>query len=102
MRVEMTFDDAAIAAHGYTHDSIIGTVKAAFAKHSLPCVSDSNVLVFADAGEEEDYANMWNLIIALLRRDWFVDCAASCVFIDDDDSEEDVLCQAWKARRMLA
>ena len=35
-------------------------------------------------------------ILSLLRADWFLDCAASCVW-QDENGEEDVLAQAGKA-----
>jgi hypothetical protein len=40
---------------------------------------------------------MWDIILSLLRSDWFVACAAACVW-QDEDGEEDVLAQAGKAR----
>ena len=35
--------------------------------------------------------------MALLRSDWFMDCAASCVW-QDENGEEDILAQAGKVR----
>ncbi|MBD5093558.1 MAG: hypothetical protein HDT26_04600 [Subdoligranulum sp.] len=40
---------------------------------------------------------MWDIILALLRADWFLKCAASCVW-QDEDGEEDVLSQVRKTR----
>ncbi len=40
---------------------------------------------------------MWDIILALLRADWFLDCTVSCVW-QDEDGEEDVLVQAEKVR----
>jgi hypothetical protein len=40
---------------------------------------------------------MWDIILSLLRADWFMDCAASCVW-QDEDGEEDILAQAGKVR----
>ncbi len=54
-------------------------------------------LVFEDKGHGDDFATMWDIIMALLRAEWFLDCASSCVWQDEDD-EEDVLAQAGKMR----
>ena len=102
MKVEMTFDDAAIEALGHQRADVARTLQSAFGRRGLRCTSDGEVLTFADAGHEGDYAQMWMLLILLLQPDWFVQCAASCVFFDDDDSEEDVLAQATEIRKMLA
>ena len=40
---------------------------------------------------------MWDIILSLLRSEWFMACAASCVW-QDEDGEEDVLAQAGKVR----
>ena len=66
-----------------------------FAVHDLPCVSDGEVLVFQDKGHGDDFATMWDVILSLLRADWFLDCTASCVW-QDENGEEDVLAQAGK------
>ncbi len=102
MKVEMTFDDAAIEALGHQRADVARTLQSAFGRRGLRCTSDGEVLTFADAGHEGDYAQMWQVIFALLRSDWFIACAKSCTFFDDDDSEEDVLSQAWKVRRRMA
>ena len=102
MKVEMTFDDAAIEALGHQRADVARTLQSAFGRRGLRCTSDGEGLTFADAGHEGDYAQMWMLLIHLLQTDWFVQCAASCVFFDDDDSEEDVLAQATEIRKMLA
>ena len=41
---------------------------------------------------------MWDIILSLLRSDWFMDCAASCVWLDED-SEEDILAQAVRSQQ---
>lgn len=38
---------------------------------------------------------MWDIILSLLRADWFLDCADSCVW-QDEDGEEDILFQFGK------
>lgn len=98
MRVEMTFNDEAIAATGYTKRDVYYTVKKAFTEHGLRCISDGETLAFADNGHQDDYAHMWNEMFRLVRSGWFLRCATSLIFIEDDEVE-DVLSQAWKLER---
>lgn len=102
MKVAMTFDESKVNATGYQMADIYETIKSEFTKRGLRCTSEDRVLSFEDTGHEDDYAYMWNVIMSLLKSDWFVACASSCVFYDDDDTEEDVLCQAAEIRQMLA
>lgn len=81
MRVEMTFNNAAIADHGYRRGDIYYTIKKAFTGKGLVCISEDELLAFEDTGHENDYAYMWKIIISLLKSDWFVACAASCTFL---------------------
>ena len=98
MRVEMTFNDEAISVNGYKKQDIYQTLKKAFIQRGLRCSSDNEILSFEDSGNENDYANMWNVIISLLKSEWFVGCATSCTFFDND-GEEDILSQAWKVQK---
>ncbi|NCC08486.1 MAG: hypothetical protein EOM30_10745 [Clostridia bacterium] len=102
MKVEMTFKDSSIISSGYKKADVYQTIKSSFTKRGLLCYSDNDVLAFEDTGNENDYAYMWNVIMSLLKSDWFINCAASCTFFDDDDSEEDVLSQAWKVQKLRA
>lgn len=54
----------------------------------------AEVLIFQNKGD--DFAAMWDVILSLLRADWFRECAAFCVWLDEN-GEEDVLAQAGKA-----
>ena len=99
MQVRITFDEAAVKRRGLTLESVHQTVKSLFAAHDLPCVSDDGgTLAFGDKGHGDDFACMWDIILSLLRSEWFMDCASSCVW-EDEDGEEDVLAQAGKLRR---
>ena len=95
MNVKITFDKAAVERRGLVLENVRQTVKSLFAVHDLPCVSDSEVLAFQDKGHGDDFASMWDVILSLLRADWFRECAASCVW-QDEDGEEDVLAQAGR------
>ena len=96
MQVKFSFDKAAVERRGHTLETVHRTVKSLFAVHGLPCVSEGDPLSFRDKGHGDDFASMWDVILSLLRADWFLDCAASCVW-QDENGEEDVLAQAGKA-----
>ena len=100
MNVKISFDTAAVAKRGYTLRDVHQTIKSLFAVHDLLCISDGDVLVFKDKGHGDDFAIMWDIILSLLRADWFMGCAASCVW-QDEDSEEDVLAQAGKIQNPI-
>ena len=95
MNVKISFNKAALGRRGLTPENVRQTVKCLFAVHGLPCVSDGEVLIFQDKGHGDDFATMWDVILSLLRADWFRECAASCVWLDEN-GEEDVLAQAGK------
>ncbi len=97
MEVKFTFDKAAIERRGHTLEDVRRTIKSLFAVHDLACTDDDDNLAFEDKGHGDDFATMRDIIMALLRADWFLDCAASCVWLDED-GEEDVLAQAGKVR----
>jgi len=88
MRVQFSFDKVAVERRGYTLEDVHRTVKNLFA--DLPCISDFGALVFEDKGHGDDLAIMRDIILSLLRADWFMDCAASCVW-QDEDGEEDLI-----------
>ena len=100
MNVRISFDNAAVERRGHTLEDVHQTIKSLFAVHGLPCVSDGDALVFKDKGHGDDFAIMWDIILSLLRADWFMDCAASCVW-QDEAGEEDILAQAGKVRNTL-
>ncbi len=89
MEVKFSF----LEQRGYTLEDVRQTIKNLFAAHELPCVSEGNVLAFKGKGHGDDFTVMWDIILALLRADWFLDCTAFCVW-QDEDGEEDVLAQA--------
>ena len=77
MNVKLSFDSAAAERLGCTVEQMRQTVKDLFSAHDLPCVSEGDVLVFADKGHGDDFACMWEIILALLRSRWFLDCAST-------------------------
>lgn len=97
MTVKISFDKAAVEQRGYGLENAYQSMKNPFAVHNFPCISEDSVLVFKDEGHGDDFAVMWDTILSLLRSDWFMDCAASCVW-QDENGEEDVLAQAGKVR----
>ena len=97
MNVKISLDNAAVVLRGHTLEDVHQTIKSLFTVHNLPCVSDGGVLVFRDKDHGDDFAVMWDIILSLLRADWFMDCAASCVW-QDESGEEDILAQAGKVQ----
>ncbi len=97
MTVKISFNKAAVERRDCRLEDAHQTVKNLFAVHDLPCVSEGSVLAFKDKGHGDDFAVMWDIILTLLRADWFLECAASCIWQDEDD-EEDVLSQIRKTR----
>ena len=97
MNVKISFDNTAMERRGHTLEAVHLTIKSLFAAHDFPCVSDEDILIFKDKGHDDDFAVMWDIILSLLRADWFMDCAASCVW-QDETGEEDILAQAGKVR----
>ena len=100
MNVKISFDKAAVARRGYTLRDVYQAIKSLFAAHNLPCIPDGDVLVFKDKGHGDDFAAMWGIILSLLRAGWFMDCAASCVW-QEDNGAEDVLAQAGKVQNTM-
>ena len=97
MQVNFTFDKAAVERRGHALEDVHQTVKSLFAVHNLPGVSDGETLSFKDKGHGDDFACMWDIILSLLRSEWFMDCATSCVW-EDENGVEDVLSQVRKTR----
>ncbi len=97
MNVKISFDKATVERRGYKLEDVHRIVKNLFAVHNFPCDIEDSVLAFKDKGHGDDFAVMWDIILALLRSDWFLICAASCVW-QDEDGEEDVLSQVRKTR----
>lgn len=91
MRVDFEFDKELVAASEYTLADIYETIKREFAASNLPCVSDGEVLSFEGIGEENDWANMWVIIINLTDSEWFMKFATSCIWYNDNNEWEDVL-----------
>ena len=79
MEVKLSFAKAAVEQRSYTLEAVHQTIKSLFAVHGLPCVSDGDALVFKDKGHGNGFAVMWDIILSLLRSEWFMDCGASCV-----------------------
>ena len=97
MNVKFSFDNAAVERKGYTLEDMRQTIKSLFTAYSLPYVSDGDALAFKDKDHGDDFATMWDIILSLLRSEWFMDCAASCVW-EDENGVEDVLSQVRKTR----
>nr|WP_326186367.1 hypothetical protein [uncultured Oscillibacter sp.] len=99
MKVEIAFCSDALVQRGYSVDHAEQTVRRAFGRFGLVCTVGADGLTVHDRGDKDDFANLWRVLMALLRSDWFLDCAVKCVWHDDDGTSEDVLAQAWKLKR---
>lgn len=99
-QVRFSFDDNLIEKKGVKREDIYYTLKKNFLAKGLKCISDNEVLIFESAGNENDYGNMWAIILALVDCDWFVDCASSCVFVEDG-KEEDILSQLPEMKKIM-
>ncbi len=97
MTVKISFNKAAIERQGCRLEDVHQIVKNLFAAHNFPCDIEDCALTFKDKGHGDDFAVMWDIILALLRADWFLICAVSCVW-QDEDGEEDVLSQVRKTQ----
>lgn len=101
MQVRFSFDDKLMESKGVRREDVYYTLKKNFLQKGLQCVSDDDLLVFEDRGHENDYGNMWAIILALVDCDWFTDCASSCVFVENG-KWEDVLSQVSEIKRIMA
>ena len=101
MQVRFSFDDTLMKKNGIERQDVYYTLKKNFTEKGLKCVSENEILAFEDRGQENDYGNMWSIIIGLIKRDWFGKGASSCVFTEDDE-EEDVLSQVPRLRHIMA
>lgn len=101
MQVKFTFSADLMEKNNIDRNDVYYTLKNHFSQRGLVCISENDVLAFGDTGKEDDFGNMWAIIVGLIRCDWFDKCASSCVFIEDD-YEEDVLIQIPELRKIMA
>lgn len=99
MKIVFRFDKVASANARLKIEDVRNTIKMLFAEYGFPCVADGEDLAFKGTDHEDDYADMWHIILRLLKSEWFISSASSCIWQDEDD-EEDVLSQAWKASKL--
>ncbi len=100
LQVRFTFDDDLMKRNEIERRDVYYTLKKNFTQRGLVCISEDDVLMFQGTGHEDDYGNIWAILMALIKSDWFTKCAASCDYIEDGEVE-DVLSQVPKARKML-
>ncbi len=98
MNVEITLDQRNMEQQGYKVDIVRQTVKENFEAKGFRCVEAGERMTFAGHGGETDFSELWSILMALLRTEWFPALASSCIWHDDDGTQEDVLSQAWKVQ----
>lgn len=98
MKVDITLDQRKVEQQGHTADAVCQTLKQDFAAKGFRCMEDGEKLTFTGRGDENDFSDLWSILMALLRTEWFPTLASSCIWHDDDGTQEDVLSQAWKVR----
>ncbi|MCD8326898.1 MAG: hypothetical protein LUC90_09550 [Lachnospiraceae bacterium] len=100
LRMEFTFDEEALRRNGYGKEQLYDIVKSDYEKNGLKCISDDDVLAFADQGSRWDYGNMWAITLAFLECEWFADSLLSCLYFQNDLAE-DLLPQLPRMREIL-
>lgn len=98
MNVEITLDQRKVEQQGYIVDAVRQTVKQNFEAKGFCCVEAGETMSFEGRGGENDFSELWSILMALLRTEWFPALASSCIWHDDDGTQEDVLSQAWKVQ----
>lgn len=98
MRVEIAFRADALEQRGYSLEHAGQVVQRAFEQAGLCCTADSDGLTAHGRGAG-DFACLWRVVMALLRSNWFPDCAVKCLWYDEDGTVEDLLAQAWKVKQ---
>lgn len=94
MRVTFTFDEKLVDQDRRSVVNIYDAIKSLFENRKIACVSEGEVLAFEGGAHKDDFANMWVVIRTLIRMDWFMKYATSCIWTSSDGSQEDVLAQA--------
>ncbi|MCD8131764.1 MAG: hypothetical protein LUE16_10925 [Lachnospiraceae bacterium] len=100
LRMEFTLDEKALQSYGYDKEQVCGIVKSNYEKNGLICISDNDVLAFADQGNRWDYGNMWAVTLAFLECEWFADSLTSCLYFQNELAE-DLLPQLPRMREIL-
>ena len=98
MRVDFAFDPQKAQRQGYTVAGIFRVLEKNFAARNLPCTIQGDCLSVTDLGREGDFSSLWSVIMALLRKEWFVNTAAACTWYDAHGTAEPALPQARNVR----
>ena len=98
MRMEIIFRADALERRGHSLEYARQIVQRAYEQCGLRCTADRSGLTAHGRGAG-DFAGLWRVAMALLRSDWFPDCAAKFLWYDEDGTEEDFLAQVWKMKR---
>lgn len=100
LQVRFTFSDELMKQNDIERNAVYYTLKKNFEQRGLVCILEDDVLVVKGTGQEDDYGNIWAVLMGLIESDWFIKCANSCDYIENGEVE-DVLAQVPKARKLL-
>lgn len=97
MRVEIVFRADVPEERGASMARAVQITEQAFTQCGLRCTVEPGGLTAYGRGAE-DFSSLWRVVLALLGSPWLADCAAKCLWHDEDGTTEDLLSQAWKVR----
>lgn len=98
MKIEIVFAPQKEKQPDCTLPDVQQRVRNLFGEKGLCCIQDGNMLSIVDKDRENDFSDMWTVLMALLRTDWFPVAVSSCIWHDNNGTQEDVLSQAWKVQ----
>lgn len=101
LKVRFTFSDDLMKKNNMERKCVYDTLKEAFSERGLVCISDGEELLFEGTGKEDDYGNIWCIIMALIKGDWITKCATSFDYINNGNIEN-ILSQIPEAKQKLA
>ena len=72
MNIDITLDQRKVEQQGYTVDAVRQTVKENFEAKGFRCMETGERMTFAGHGGENDFSELWSILMALLRTEWFL------------------------------
>ncbi|MEG0614122.1 MAG: hypothetical protein RR540_00080 [Oscillospiraceae bacterium] len=101
MKVEIGLNDTEYAkSTEFKMEDVRFSIIKGFKSRNIPCIAgeEQGELIFTNNPGKDDYGNMWAIIMALVKKDWFIENATKLMWIEDDDCE-DILVQVLAERK---